>query len=385
MGKKIIKKSLLYSVFFSLCWSIFVAAQTSQAVTCILDGGRFGDKIVCYTTAKWISCKFNIPLLLKPFKYSSMLRLGSKEKKYSKEIVEQFEGAIPIGSEQDVIAYEKKNVVFENNGMYFRIGGCPELEQTIEYMLRDQFFVAELKNMLQPVVFLPIIDLPRDKITVAVHIRKGGGFDKLLCSTQYYRTNMISRKFCVDVRLPFKFLPEQYYVNQKKRILKLFNDMPLFVYIKNMILRQFVDIKKMILRQFYFYADVRWPSKFPPEQYYVNQIKGISKLFNNVPLFVYIFTDDRSPSRLVDRIKKAVNKNNITFSCRNRGNTHDAHVVEDFYNMARFDCLIRSGSNFGLAAQLLGNHKVVIYPKHWQWAGKKLVIDEVSIVDHRVS
>jgi len=377
-----VNKEFFYCIFFSLCWSIFVAAQTNQAVTYLSGGGRFGDKIVCYTTAKWISFKCNIPLLLKPFKYSSMLWLGREEKKYSKEIVEQFEGVIPIESDQDIIEYEKENVVFENSGMYFRIDGCPELEQTIEYMLRDQFFVAELKNMLQPVVSLPTIDLPRDKVTVAVHIRKGGGFDKPLSSIQYYRTSMISRKFCADVRLPFKFLPEQYYVNQKKRILKLFNDIPLFVYIKNMILRKFVHIKKMILRQFYFYADVRWPSKFPPEQYYVNQIKRISKLFNDVPLFVYIFTDDRSPSRLVDRIKKVVNKNNITFSCRNRGN---AHVVEDFYNMARFDCLIRSGSNFGLAAQLLGNHKVVIYPKHWQWEGKKLVIDEVSIIDHRGS
>ena len=175
--------------------------------------------------------------------------------------------------------------------------------------------------MLQPVVSLPTITLPQDKVTVAVHVRKGGGFDQPLSSVQYYTKNMVSRKF---------------------------------------------------------YADKEFPRKFPPEQYYVDQIKRISKLFNDAPLFVYIFTDDRSPLRLVDRIKKAVNKNNITFSCRNHDNVHNAHVVEDFYNIARFDCLIRSGSNFALAAQILtGNHKVVIYPKHWQWVGRKLVIDEV--------
>jgi len=320
-----VKKSLFYSIFFSLYWSIFVAAQTNQAVTYFSGNGRFGDKIIAYATAKWISFKFNILLLLKPFQYSSMLRLG-REKKYSKEMVEQFERVIPIESEQDVIEHEEKNVIFENKGMYFRIDECSGLEQTIEYMLRDQFFVAELKNMLQPVVPLPRITLPQDKITIAVHIRKGGGFDKPLNSIQYYRKNMINRKY---------------------------------------------------------YADEKWPFKFPPEQYYVNQIKRISKLFNDVPLFVYIFTDDRNPLRLVKRIKKAVKKGNITFACRNRGNVHNAHVVEDFYNMARFGCLIRSGSSFALAVQLLGNHEVVIYPKHWQWVGKKLVIDEVSIIDHR--
>ncbi len=35
------------------------------------------------------------------------------------------------------------------------------------------------------------------------------------------------------------------------------------------------------------------------------------------------------------------------------------------------------------AAQLLGNHKVIIYPKHWKWVGKKLIIDEVTIIDNR--
>jgi len=86
VGKKIVKKHLLYSIFFSLYWSIFVTAQTNQAITYFWCGGRFGDKIISYTTAKWISFKFNIPLFIKSFRYSSMLRLG-REKKYSKEIV----------------------------------------------------------------------------------------------------------------------------------------------------------------------------------------------------------------------------------------------------------------------------------------------------------
>jgi len=325
--RKTVKNGLLYSIFFSLYWSTFIVAQTNQAITYFWGGGRFGDKIVSYTIAKWISFKFNIPLLLKPFRYSSMLWLG-REKKYSKEIVEQFEGVIPIESEQDIIERSQENVIFESRGGHFCIDGCSGSRQTIERMLQNQPFVAELKNMLQPVTSLPKITLPQDRVTVAVHIRKGGGFDQPLSSIQYYRKDMISKKF---------------------------------------------------------YADEKWPFKFPPEQYYANQIKRISKLFDDAPLFVYIFTDDRSPLRLVSRIKKAVNKNNITFSCRSRGNMHKAHVVEDFYNMSRFDCFIRSGSHFALAAQLLGNHKVIIYPKHWRWVGKKLVIDEVSIIDHRVS
>ncbi len=320
--KKIVKKGLICSIFFSLYWSIVVAAQVNQAVTYGLGKGRFGDKILAYVGAKWISYKFNIPLFFKPFQYSSMLRLGREEKEYSKEIAKQFEKVVSVFSEQGIIKHEQDNVIFESKGVFFRISGYPKFKQTMEYMLQDQYLVTELKKMLQPVVPLPQITLPQDKVTVAVHIRKGGGFDQSLNSIQYYR---------------------------KKK----------------------------------FYADERWTSKFPPEQYYVDQIKRISILFNDAPLFVYVFTDDRNPLGLVDRIKKAVNKSNIIFSCRGSGNAHNAHVVEDFYNMARFDCLIRSGSHFAIAAQLLGNHKIIIYPKHSKWVGRKLIIDEVTIIDKR--
>ena len=281
------KKNLFYSIFFSLLWPVFVAAQINQAVTYGLGQGRFGDKILAYVGAKWVSFKFNIPLFVKPFRYSSMLRFSREEKQYSKEIAKKFKKVILINSEQGIIRHEEDNVLFETKGVYFRISGYPQFRHTVEYMLQDQHLVTELKNMLQPVVPLPQVTLPQDKVTVAVHIRKGGGFDQPLSSIQYYRVR--------------------------------------------------------------YYADKKFPLKFPPEQYYADQIKRISKLFDDAPLFVHIFTDDRNPLRLVDRIEKEVNRNNITFSCRNRGNAHDAHVVEDFYNMARFDCLVRSSSNFAIA------------------------------------
>ncbi len=324
MKKKTIKK-VFFSIFFSLYGSIVVTAQVNQAITYFWGGGRFGDKIISYTTAKWISYKFNIPLLLKQFKYSSMLRLGREEKKYAKETVKQFKkGVMPIKSEKDVIAHAKDNVIFESRGGRFTVNGSSCVEKLVTYILKDQNFMKKLKYMLQPVVPLSQIELPEDKVTVAVHIRKGGGFDSALCSIQYYARKEL-------------------------------------------------------------YADKRWPLKFPPEQYYVDQIKKISSLFDDKPLFIHIFTDDRNPPKLVNRIKEAVNKNNITFSCRSEGNAHDAHVIEDFYNIARFDCLIRSSSHFGIATQLLGNHQAVIYPQYFKWEGKKLIIDKVGIVDNRTA
>lgn len=56
---------------------------------------------------------------------------------------------------------------------------------------------------------------------------------------------------------------------------------------------------------------------------------------------------------------------------------------EDFYNMARFDCLIRSGSSFSRAVHLFGKFQIVIYPKQLKLYGAKLVVDEAGIIDYR--
>lgn len=315
-------KNIVLGIALSLYFSISVTIPVKQAVTYFWGGGRFGDKIISYTTAKLVSDKHNIPLLLKPFNYSEMLRLGKEERKLSKDIIKQFKkGILPVKNEKDIIAHKKDNVIFETRGTRFVINGSASVEKMVEHISQNKKLMKTIKYMLQPVVPLPEIELPEDKITVAVHIRKGGGYDPALHSLQFYSRREL-------------------------------------------------------------YADKRWPLKFPPEQYYVDQIKRISSLLNDQPLFLYIFTDDRNPPKLVERIKKAVNKDNITFSCRGKGNAHDAHVIEDFYNISRFDCFIRSGSHFGVASQLLGNHKIVIYPKNFKWEDKKLIIDKVAIIDN---
>ncbi|MGB8366888.1 MAG: hypothetical protein WCD44_00865 [Candidatus Babeliales bacterium] len=318
-------KQLFYILFFSLHFYVVVLAQANQAITNRLCPGRFGDKIVYYAVAKWISHKFTLPFFLKPFEYSSLLRLGKEEKKYSDNMLQKFkDGLQKIKSEQDVIIHAANNVLFEFD-KHFYVNGSHRKEDWLRHIIKDQQFMRKLKYMLYPALSLMQIKLPLNKITVAVHIRKGGGVDKPLYSMQYY-ANRIEP-----------------------------------------------------------YADKQWPRKFPPEQYYVDQIKKISHLFDERPLFVYLFTDDENQRQLVNRMKKAVNKSNITFACREKISFHKTYVVEDFYNMAQFDCLIRPDSCFSMAAQLLGNHKVIILPKHAKWEGEKLIIDEVAVIDNRIN
>src|SRR3989344_3123013 len=44
-------------------------------VTYAFSGGRFGDNLVAYIHAKWISYKYDLPLLYQPFSYSDGLVL----------------------------------------------------------------------------------------------------------------------------------------------------------------------------------------------------------------------------------------------------------------------------------------------------------------------
>ena len=167
--------------------------------------------------------------------------------------------------------------------------------------------------------------LPQGKPTVAVHIRKGGGFDHPLVSTQY--TSDTPKK----------------------------------------------DEKGV-------FSDKHHPFKFPPEQYYVDQIILLHKLLDEEPVYVYIFTDDKQPKQLVQRLQDAIKHPNITFDYRKEGNGHNKNVMEDICAMSQFDYFIRSGSHFPWIAQMIGNHKAIIYPKTMRWKGQFLQVTSIDII-----
>ena len=127
-----------------------------------------------------------------------------------------------------------------------------------------------------------------------------------------------------------------------------------------------------------------FPLKLPPESYYVEQIKNIYSLLGNSPLYIYVFTDDKHPEQIVERFTEATNHLDIEYGCRLEGNTHDANVLEDLFEMTRFDCLIRPESNYSIVASKIGNYKIVISPVHFTWVNSNFgYVDEVEIEDFR--
>lgn len=123
----------------------------------------------------------------------------------------------------------------------------------------------------------------------------------------------------------------------------------------------------------------RCPLRFVPEEFFIEQVHRIAYMFPDDMIYVHIFTDHPNPTKLVKKFKYRLNNPRITFGCRAEGNSHKANVLEDFFSMMDFDCLIRPGSHFTRFVQRLGRNTVVIYPESVKEIDGKKVIDVINL------
>ena len=296
-----------------------------HGLTFAQHGGRFGDQILYYIKGEMLADKYGLDLYLctrhNRGRELYQLALARHHPHYNRRIRRQFERVISIQNESQINVNSNVRTLHIIN-FYIKA------ENVFDYIDTHPLFLQKLKKMINPRVSIPSLNLPEDKITVAVHVRKGIGHDPPLASQQ-----------------------------------------------------QYADHHNLVTYNTYhkYISDQKYPFKFPPDQYYIDQIIKLSELLDDQPLYVYLFTDHPRPETLIATYKKAINKPNIIFDCR-KNNNYARHVLYDFFGMIQFDCFIRGGSNFSIGAQLIGNHRMVIYPQRAQWIGKKLVIDQVGII-----
>ena len=281
------------------------------------DAGRTGDELIQVAKALWVSHLFNQPFISSPFKYSDKLMLHLADDESAKSAV----ASLAKVKVKDEKALDLKRPVLYQVSYYFKATFWEKILEVTTWkgLFDNEEFLKKLRTYVAPSFFIKPIAIPKDHISVAVHVRKGGGIDHPLYSDKTRRG----------------------------------------------------------------FADQLWPVKFPPESYYIKQIQQISVLLHDQALYVHIFTDDKNPNQIVERFKKAVNKKNITYGCRENANFHDSNVLEDLFNMTLFDCLIRGGSNYGQAAHLLGDYKIAIFAKDARWHGNQMHID-VGIINKLV-
>lgn len=288
----------------------FPVKYSKTSVTYSFSGGRFGDNLVAYLHAKWISYKYNIPLLYVPFPYSDHLVLDDVERASNSCENHHFSTHRTFKTEQELQSYAHNPITW--CVPYFPESVCEfdlyDLDDLPYFAVNwdDPNFKTLIKSLISPKGPLYQQNLPQDRITVAVHVRRGSG-----------------------------------------------GDIPEF--------------------QFHF------PLKLPPDSYFIEQIKTIHDIFDRQPLYVFIFTDNQKPLELVEKYRNALNRPNIEIACRGPEVDTQIGILDDFFAMTKFDCLIRPESSFSIVASKLTDYKVMIKPAHHRIERGEVIIDQVEI------
>lgn len=302
-------------VFFIYVFPLRQLAVSPSAVTYELSPGRFGDNLVSYIHAKWISYKYNLPLLYKPFIYSDCLLIHEYELFYTESIKKNFGKTIFLGGKTSVNLNDTSSVLYMvpyfpeskyelAHGVSFTRGPW----KFFDVDWNDRAFIDELKKVIAPapsVTILPM-SLPNDRISVAVHLRRGGNHDT----------------------------PETLVV---------------------------------------------FPLKFLSDDFYISQIKNLYSILNKRPLYVYLFTDDNNPVEIMDKFKTNLQGFDIQLDCRKQKNSDTTNVIEDFFTLKQFDCLIHSESNFSLIMGKIAGYLISIYPDSFRREKNKVVYDRVNV------
>lgn len=289
--------------------------QKYNAVTYEFSGGRFGDNLIAYLHAKWIALKYNLPFMYRPFGYSADLNMDIIDPKccppytFANHMTVRHESNINDAMESKlyIIPYFPE-LQFELHYSWYVYGGGPFLFQ-VDW--DDPFFKEEMIRSLTPKNNIDTLQLPTDRITVGMHLRRGGGHDN------------------------------------------------------------------------YDRERINFPLKFPPDSYYIENLKKVLELFKDDPIYVYLMTDDRNPDSLLHQYREAFrNYSNVVFDCRSNGNGPNSNVLIDFFSISKFDCFIGSNSNFSFLATKLGNYKLLFTPMHATVENKVITIDQVDVEFH---
>ena len=111
-------------------------------------------------------------------------------------------------------------------------------------------------------------------------------------------------------------------------------------------------------------ADGGSPFKFVPQQFYIDQVKRLSAILLDRKIHIYLFIDKDKEfvEGILAKWREALTDyKNITIEC-NVEKKWDERVIDDLYCMSKCDCLIRGCSHFAGIAQLAGDHKIIMGP-----------------------
>ena len=188
-------KSLLVFTLLS------VQIYSSDAVTYPNDGGRFGDRLIAYIHAKWISLQDDVPFVYLPFPYSEFLVLSQEE-------IHLAEAAYFLDPSQLHVCPYFPEAKGELRGDEWK-------DKYFSVDFEEQHFLWTLRKMIAPLQPLNCIHPPKDRLSIALHVREGGGYDPSDLS----------------VYMPYKSPPFCFYPICLNKVLELLDGKPVFCFV----------------------------------------------------------------------------------------------------------------------------------------------------------
>ena len=190
-----------------------------------LSGGRLGDNLLSISHAAWFACKNNLLLGYYPFDMCKKFSF-SRECLAIKKNTAYYPKTICIPERDNAI----KETKFEPQGILYELPYYPDFEaeyhdgstykmphSCVPYVINwyDQEFIAYLRHLLSPIKPIPVPTLPADRICIALHVRRGGGYDPA-------NANKI---------LPYKHVPVSFFIEQLIYLHNELGRVPVYAYI----------------------------------------------------------------------------------------------------------------------------------------------------------
>ena len=144
--------------------AIIKNSNDSSAITWKPNNGRFGDKLISYAKAKWLSYTCNIPLLYVPFNYSDQLMMHEQEL-----TIDSYDINKTFSTIVDLPTNFSDPLIPNNNTLYISYWGIH-----VKPDWNDAIFINQLKKTIAPRYPLNKVVVPEGYISVAVHVRNGG-------------------------------------------------------------------------------------------------------------------------------------------------------------------------------------------------------------------
>lgn len=211
-------KNTLIALAGVLLTTSALQSEQPSAVTYEFSGGRLGDNLITYLHGKWISHKYDLPLLYKPFPMSTLFALHYEETNMYNRKEEKLYKQILLGRGHEINKETEKESLYivpyfpesPAERVYFR-DGHGDFFPFFAVDWKDKEFRKLALKLLEPIEPVELCSRPKDVVSVAVHVRTGRGYDHN----------------SIYLDQPLKIPPKTFYLEQLSTICEIYGDIPL--------------------------------------------------------------------------------------------------------------------------------------------------------------